>query len=53
MTTEGEVAYEGYCFCTKGKSLATGDDLPEWQYLPAEIQAAWEAAAQAVLDRGH
>ena len=45
----GVKAYEAYCLYTNNKSLITGDDLPLWQDLRIEIQAAWMASAQAVI----
>lgn len=42
------IAYEAYREHTGGKSLATGADIPEWDMLPADIQAAWHASIWAV-----
>lgn len=47
----GKYAYCGYASHTKWKSLATGDDLPEWEDLPQPIRDAWNAAAVAVRER--
>lgn len=47
--TIGQVAYEAYCNKTGWKSLATGADLPRWDKLHIEIQHAWEAAAEALM----
>lgn len=47
--TPGQVNYEGYCARTGGVSLASGDTLPAWDDLAADIREAWEAAAGHVL----
>ncbi len=44
----GRLAYEAYCKKTGGKSLATGDTLPEWIDLREPIRDAWGEAAIAV-----
>lgn len=44
----GEVAFAGYKAQTRGVSLADGSSLPAWGVLDGEMQAAWEAAADAV-----
>ncbi len=46
-----KVAYQGYCSATGGKSLISGDKLPEFEVLKPEIRAAWVAAANAVRDQ--
>lgn len=43
-----KVAYDAYVKQAGGKSLATGDPLPEFDKLKLEIQQAWHAAAVAV-----
>lgn len=48
MVNLGKIAYEAYSAKSKGKSLATGDDLPKWEDLPWEIRDAWNASAAAV-----
>lgn len=48
--TNGEIAYNAYCNASGWKSLASGADLPQFADTTPEIQAAWESAAQAVLD---
>lgn len=48
MKTLGTIAYDAYCKTTGGKSLITGDILPEYEKLKPEIQDAWEKAGQAV-----
>ena len=47
--TAARVAYEGYCRQTGWKSLATGQDLPEFDGLPQEIKEAWSASANHLL----
>lgn len=49
MTKLGKVAYEAYCQQTGWKSLATGQDLPKWVDLRAEIKEAWDISAHAVF----
>lgn len=44
----GKVAYEAYSLSTEGKSLVSGDRLPEWSDLAMPIRVAWIAAARAV-----
>ena len=44
----GEVAYAGYRENTRGISLVSGVSLPPWGELEPEMQAAWQAAADAV-----
>lgn len=46
----GQVAYEGYCADTDGKSLVSGAVLPAWADLPEPVRHAWEAAGRAVID---
>lgn len=50
MRPLGQVAYEAYCRSTGGCSLVSGAPLPPWGELRAEIQQAWQAAAEAVSD---
>lgn len=45
----GQVAYEGYCAMSDGKSLVSSEALPTWAEQAPEIRAAWRAAADAVL----
>lgn len=47
----GRCAYGAYAEKTGGKSLATGDPLPEWDFLPLPIREAWAASAVAVATR--
>ncbi len=49
--TRGEVAYNAYREAAGGRSLATGDPLPDFEDLPATIRRAWQAAADAVCHR--
>lgn len=42
--TAGEVAYLAYCEST-GQGLS-----PSWANLPEDLRAAWEAAAEAVIE---
>lgn len=49
MKPLGQIAYEGYCASTGGKSLISGDTLPPFADLKPEIQQAWQAAALAVI----
>lgn len=49
MKSKAQIAYEAYCNHTGWKSLATGDNLPEWNTLPQNIRDAWEAAVDAIL----
>jgi hypothetical protein len=44
----GEVAYQGYCDASDGKSLFNGDTLPAWSDQAQRIQDAWDSAAHAV-----
>lgn len=45
-----KAAYNGYRDHTGGKSLATGQNIPEWVDLALVIQQAWDAAARAVVE---
>jgi hypothetical protein len=45
----GEYAYWKYCEATDGRSLVSGDLLPEWSALDEGIQDAWQFAAHSVL----
>ena len=48
-----ETAYTAYRNHSDGKSLATGMAIPEWDDMPAEIQEAWCASADAVGQKVH
>lgn len=45
-----KIAYDAYVVAAGGKSLATGDPLPDFWSLKLEIQDAWWAASRAVAD---
>lgn len=45
----GQCNYEGYFEACGGLSLISGHLLPPWDKQDPKIQAAWEAAAQAVI----
>jgi hypothetical protein len=47
VTSPGQRAFEAYAGQAGGKSLKTGEELPVWDMLPEDIQAAWEAAGAA------
>ncbi len=47
-TSIAELAYNAYRVASGGKSLVSGDRIPEFQYLPEAIQNAWLVAAKAV-----
>jgi hypothetical protein len=40
--TPGQRAYERYAGHTDGRSLVSGEALPEWAVLGDDIKAAWE-----------
>lgn len=41
---DGQIAFEAYSAHTHGRSLATGDQLPQWKDLPEEVKDAWRTA---------
>ena len=47
-TDYAKIAYDAYCEDAEGKSLVTGDDLPEWKDLTVAVKGAWVSAAMAV-----
>jgi hypothetical protein len=49
MKTPGQIAYEAYCDFVGWESFS-GQTLPAWEYQDESLRAAWEAAAEAVLD---
>lgn len=49
--TIGQIGYDAYRQHTGGKSLATGQPIPEWSELPQAIRDAWEAAGNATRFR--
>ena len=50
MKPFGQIAYEAYAERANGLSLISGQELPAWNDVALDIQVAWEAAAQAVLN---
>ena len=48
MKETAQVLYEAYCEHTGWKSLASGQDLPQWSGLREDIKEAWRASARAV-----
>ena len=44
-----DIAYDAYCTESDGKSLVTGEPLPDFPDLPDAIKVAWNEAAQAVV----
>jgi hypothetical protein len=44
-------AYEAYANHTAWRSLATGQPLPQWESLSAEIQKAWAVSAAWVAGK--
>jgi hypothetical protein len=51
MEDLGQIAYEAYSASAGGKSLVSGDTLPDWADLDPQIREAWRAAAEAVASR--
>lgn len=47
--TAGETAYLAYGESTGHRNFQ-GDAMPAWKDLPEAIRAAWEAAAEAVIE---
>jgi hypothetical protein len=47
--TPGQVAYEAYSNHTDGISAITGARLVPWTRARPDVQAAWEAAAEAAI----
>jgi hypothetical protein len=46
-------AYNGYRNHTGGKSLATGQTIPEWEQLRPDIQEAWRASRDHMMRTLH
>jgi hypothetical protein len=44
----GQLAYEGYCQSSKGRSLISGKELPPWGELDDAIKDAWNTAGSRV-----
>lgn len=49
MDSPAQVAYGAYGHAVEHKNFR-GEAMPEFEDLPEKIQAAWNAAAEAVLD---
>jgi hypothetical protein len=47
----GFAAYEGYMAACGGRSLISGQTLPNWEDQDVRIREAWDAAATEVLRR--
>lgn len=45
----GKVAYEAYLEACGGRSLVSGDELPDWDGQSEVIRYAWNHVADAVL----
>jgi hypothetical protein len=45
----GRRAYEGYRAYSDGKSLVSGQPIPEFDQLPEQIKRAWQASADYLL----
>lgn len=45
-----ETAYRAYAAVTSWKNFR-GDPMPQWTELPQQIQNAWRASVEAVLER--
>ena len=52
MKPFGRIAYETYAEEAEPYSLIGLTSLPAWDDLSPDLQAAWESAAQAVLNAG-
>ena len=50
MKSPGQIGYEAYWNFSSGKSLASGQPLPEWSDLPGIIKEAWEWSATVVRE---
>ena len=50
MIEPAQRAYEAYCEHTNWKSLISGSPLPQCNDLKPEIQNAWRAVANALLN---
>ena len=48
--TYGHIAYEAYRKKSNGKSLVSGDEIPEWVSLQDDVKRAWSTAGNAVVD---
>lgn len=45
-----KIAYDGYRKASRGVSLVSGAQLPEFEALAEPIKNAWDAAAAAVIE---
>lgn len=50
MIDLAQIAYEAFCNHTGWKSLISRAPLPQWNDLKPEIQNAWRAAANALVN---
>lgn len=50
LVSIGSIAYNAYCEKTNWKSLISGADLPQCENLKPEIQQAWEASGNCILN---
>lgn len=50
MKTLGQIAYEGYCEASEGKSLISGQPLPVWDSQGEEIKNAWQHVGACVSE---
>lgn len=48
MSDQGKANYGGYRAAAMGRSLVSGDPLPEWDDLSYQIKLAWDAGACSV-----
>jgi hypothetical protein len=47
--SDGQITYEAYKEYTRGKSLVSGEDLPQWADQDEAIRAGWEYAASVLV----
>jgi hypothetical protein len=47
MISLGQIAYEAYVKHSNGKSLISGQHLPNWEAQREDVKEAWEAAGHA------
>jgi hypothetical protein len=52
LVEAAQAGFESYRMQAGGKSLATGEAIPEWAQLAPAIQVAWRAAAAGVKAAG-
>ena len=46
----GQRAYEAYCQSWGWKSAVSGDPLPQWPFVPADIKKHWAAVEEKLKD---